>query len=130
MQILTLTQDINKIGTIREDRLFEDNGINFVVRNLPDYPVYDEQKYFWNLYTNDYFSWNQDCDFYNGLTRDYILEQADRSVGIQSSLGVTLALCIIFFILSCIFVCISACYKEERDLERLKYKKIFEIVSV
>jgi len=99
--------------------------------NLPDYPILDEQKYNWNLFTNDYFPWHNDCDYYNGLDRNYILEQADKSVNIGSVLGTTFTLTIIFFILSCIFVCGSYMYKkQENDEESLKSKKIYEIISV
>jgi hypothetical protein len=50
----------DKIGSVREDRLFEDNGVFFIVMNLPQYPLADEKLYNWNLYSNSYYSWSAD----------------------------------------------------------------------
>lgn len=42
-----------EIGSIREDRLFDDNGVTRVTARLPKYPDEDARRYFWNLYTGN-----------------------------------------------------------------------------
>lgn len=54
--------DYDQIGSVSEDRLFEDNGVAPVISNLKGYPVQDSFQYNWYLYTNAYNFWSSDCE--------------------------------------------------------------------
>jgi hypothetical protein len=75
----------SKIGSIRESRLFEDNGVSYVIMNLPEYPHIDTNSYSWNLYTNSYYPWNIECDSVSGLGMEFMIEQIDKSSTIAST---------------------------------------------
>ncbi|CAI2360031.1 unnamed protein product [Moneuplotes crassus] len=94
------------VGKVREDRLFEDNGVSYVTRNLPRYPAADERHYYWNLYVNRYFEWDPDCDSEYGLNREDFITTVEYSVDISWSLGITLLFSIVFFIVCGILLCV------------------------
>lgn len=49
-----------KLSSINEERLFSENGITSVVKELPEYPVEDSKNYDWNLYSTTYVYWNSE----------------------------------------------------------------------
>ena len=49
-----------KIGEIKEDMLFEDNGVMNAIQKLPDYPVTESYNFIWNLYANRYYTWRDE----------------------------------------------------------------------
>jgi hypothetical protein len=116
-----------KLATIREDRLFEDNGVLYVVMHLPKYPLADEKLYSWNLYANTYYHWSAECQAYAGLTTTDIIKQADKSVSVTSTQNTVMILAIIFLILASIFSCFSCCYGSG-DASAIKYGKLVEVI--
>lgn len=117
----------NKMGSVREDRLFEDNGVLYVVMNLPQYPIADEKLYSWNLYTNSYYQWSAECQGYAGLSVNDIIQQADKSVSVTSTQNTVMILAIVFLILASIFSCFSCCYGSG-DASDIKYGKLVEVI--
>lgn len=98
-----------KISSVREDRLFEDNGVMPVIKHLPRYPVSDSQLYSWNLYVGGYFYWNPECDNFGGVDRSFVLAQADNSKSVSYKEGVLLFFCILNFVVCCILLEIYQC---------------------
>ena len=88
-----------KISSVSEDRLFEDNGVIYVIQNLPRYPISDSKKYKWNLYTNDYFLWSSSCEQYGYATKKHMTERIDAGMDVSSQKTSLLILGIIYFIL-------------------------------
>ena len=81
-----------------EDRLYEDNGVYYVINTLPQYPVSESKDYSYNLYTNSYYYWNGECDNYGRLSRGHMMElfaEAQHSTGVQKTLMI---LCIVNFV--------------------------------
>lgn len=90
------------IGNVREDRLFEDNGVMNVIKNLPDYPVSDSSVYFWNLYTNNYNFWDLNCEKY-GYTKDRMISVITLS-GKVSDLQTSLIIICLIHMIICGFI--------------------------
>lgn len=67
------------IGSIKENRVFEDNGVNSVARNLPRYPLEDSVKYDWNLYASTYFDWKLECEKQTGVDRQQMVSLLNSS---------------------------------------------------
>lgn len=86
-----------KILSVREDRLYQDNGVYYLIMNLPKYPVGDSANYYWNLHTNSYFYWNPDCDDGDGFNKEYVLEELARSDGAKSTQSSLLIICVFNF---------------------------------
>ena len=121
----------DEIGSVREDRLFEDNEVINVIKNLPNYPIQDSLKYHWNLYSNNYFEWKSECNSKDGVDRDSLLRKVDDFNNVHTVLAIALSFTVFLLILSCIFVVLSYIYKSDQyDGESLKSKKIYEIMSV
>lgn len=122
-----------KIGTVREDRLYEDNGVSYVVRNLPMYPASDSQLYYWNLFTGNYFYWNQECDNYGLMSREYVFEQVDNAIQIDSAQSTLMIVCIIYLILLCIIDFIGYSHKvglsQSPVLKEREHRNVFAIVA-
>lgn len=49
-----------RVGSIKEETLYKDNGVMEVVEKLPHYPLNDSAKYDWNLYAQPYHYWRVD----------------------------------------------------------------------
>lgn len=91
------------IGSVREDRLFNDNGVIYVIRNLPKYPVDDSMNYFWNLYSADYYYWSASCDDYGTYSRPSMIGVMGESEHI-SSLTTWLVVICVFQVVICWFI--------------------------
>jgi hypothetical protein len=102
-----------KIGTIRESRLFEDNGVSHVIMNLPEYPHGDSNNYHWNLYTNSYYPWNTQCDSGSGLGMEFMIQQIDKSSTIASTQFSAMIASIVLLVIVLILACITIVYKSE-----------------
>lgn len=119
----------DKIGSVREDRLYEDNGLTYVLVNLPQYPHADEKLYNWNLYTNPYYAWSADCEASANLDTKYVIQQADKSVRITSTQSSIMVMSIVFLVMASIFSCISCGYKmDDNDYDSMKSKKLLETI--
>ena len=59
-----------EISSVREDFLFDDNGVTLVVEDLPLYPLEEGQDYTWNLFTTTYYNWKSSCTRNQGLDND------------------------------------------------------------
>lgn len=86
------------IGQITEERLFEDNDIDTVVQNLPEYPVEESKDYTWNLYISDYYYWDPKCD------RKATMETLHKSDELNSMKYKLMLLCIIHVSVGCLFL--------------------------
>ena len=103
-----------EISTIKEDRLYKDNAVTYIIKNLPDYPIQDSSEYSWHLHTGDYFFWSQSCEQYGELTKDYMIEQINESVDVLAKQGYILITCILYFIIcNVILECIAFQYNSE-----------------
>ncbi|CAI2362240.1 unnamed protein product [Moneuplotes crassus] len=119
-----------KVASIKENRLYEDNGISYVTVNLPMYDRSKEFIYDWNLYSQTYITWSPGCDSNDKINKEHILEQAVGSVGVASSLFTTFIISIVFFIVSVIFVCTHECRKSEADGYEVKKHTNVELLCV
>lgn len=81
--------DYELLGTVREDRLFQDNGILAVTATLPYYPAGDAIKYDWNLYDNRYNFWNTKCEKTENVNKEtmvVLIDDSTKVVGYQDTL--------------------------------------------
>jgi hypothetical protein len=118
-----------KIGSIRESRLFEDNGVSNVITNLPQYPHIDTNNYNWNLYTNSYYPWNIQCDSVSGLSMEFMIEQIDKSSTIASTQYWAMYTSIVFLVIVLIMASISGVYKYEiYTCDAFKEQKLVDFI--
>lgn len=89
------------VGTVKEDRLFSDNGILPVLSTLPEYPMQDTYKYSWNLYSNEYFFWNTICETTKNYDRKSMIGLVKGAQDVASYQYTLEVLCIIQFVLFC-----------------------------
>ena len=99
----TIDPRYTNIGTVREDRLFNDNGVIYVIRNLPNYPIDDSSKYFWNLYSTEYYYWSASWDDYGSYDRSTMVMMMSESEHV-SSLTTWLVIICIFQVIVCCFI--------------------------
>lgn len=60
-----------------------DNEIYDVVSALPDYPIEDSKKFYWNLYINSYFYWSNFCDEHDDTTREVFIKVLDGIIDVK-----------------------------------------------
>ena len=82
------------IGFVREDRLYNDNGVIYVIRNLPNYPVNDSSRYYWNLFSADYYYWSVSWDDYGSYNRASMVSMMRESEHISSLTTWLVVICI------------------------------------
>ena len=92
-----------KISTIREDRLYEDNGVDRVIDNLPNYPIKDSEKYNWNLYYTTYNHWSAECDKY-GYDKAHLLKFIDTTDKVDSIQSTLVWICFFQMIICCFII--------------------------
>jgi len=98
----------NKISSVPEDRLFNDNGVSYVVMNLPNYPHGESYQYSWNLFTNSFNYWNSECSASKGVNMEYVVSQIDKAMEISGIQLRLMVVCIIYLILIIIFeICLG-----------------------
>ena len=75
----TYDPEYTMIGSIQEDRLFRDNGIDRVVAELPNYDVESGKAYTWNLYYKSYDYWNINSEFGNQISWTSMISNIKKS---------------------------------------------------
>lgn len=63
-----------KIGAIKENSLFDQNGVTPHELALPYFHTEDSLNYDWNLYFNRYNTWNADCEKSESIDRAAMVE--------------------------------------------------------
>ena len=84
-----------KVGLVKENRLYDDNGVTAVERALPRYPIEDSIKYDWNLYLNRYYTWNADCEKSDGMDRASTVELLSGSADLAGYSNSIMIICIV-----------------------------------
>ncbi len=92
-----------QVSAVREQQLFDDNGVTYVIRNLPRYPIADTAKYTWSLYNNSYYEWNPDCWGANS-NRGAFIANLHITAGLADNTNSLYTVCIIYFIVSTIIL--------------------------
>lgn len=93
---LKINPRFNFVGDVREDRLFADNGLNYIIRSLPLYPVNASSQYYWNLYSTTYNFWRLECEKH-GFNRARMVSLANMSLDLSNSLMYLIIFCIVQF---------------------------------
>ncbi|CAI2359809.1 unnamed protein product [Moneuplotes crassus] len=126
----TIDPRYEELGIIREDRLYQDNGVTKETQGLPNYPTEDSENYYWNLYQNRFFQWHPDCDGAAGLSKVDIISLIDNSMDVPGSLSTVFWQCLIFLCIVLALLLIYFCVSAPTNKSEVDCLKIFEYVSV
>ena len=100
----TYDPEYTMIGSIQEDRLFRDNGIDKVVAELPNYDVESGKAYSWNLYYKSYDYWNINSEFGNQISWTSMISSIKKSSTITDFHANLMIVCTLQVFICCVMI--------------------------
>lgn len=91
----TIDPRYTKLGTIKENSLFDQNGVTPVQLSLPYYHTEDSVKYDWNLYFNRYNFWSAECEKREAIDRAAMIDLLSGSDNISGYQNSIMIVCIV-----------------------------------